>query len=234
VNGKRALVIGASGDIGRAVVDRLLSDGSRVVALAFRVPSEHLSWHTKVDRIIRADLMDIDAASLLRELPWDELDLLVNCQGGAKPHPFAEVTDSEWETCLALNLTAVFRLMRAAQPMLAKTCGAVVNLTSVAAHTGGAFGPHYAAAKAGLIGLTRSAAREWGPLGIRVNAVAPGPVDSRMTDQLSDEQMAGLLAATALRRAVTPAEVADAVAWLASAPAVTGQTIIVDGGRVFV
>ena len=109
----------------------------------------------------------------------------------------------------------------------------MVNLASVAAMTGGAFGPHYAAAKAAVIGLSRSAARDLGPLGVRVNVVAPGPVASRMTQSLPPEQVNALLATTALGRLVEPAEVAEAVVWLASATAMTGQTVIVDGGRVF-
>ena len=101
------------------------------------------------------------------------------------------------------------------------------------AHTSAHMLPELAAAKAALIGLSRSAARELGPLGIRVNVVAPGPVRSRMTDVLSPAQLADLLTATALGRVVDPGEVADVTYWLARATAVTGQTVIVDGGRVF-
>jgi len=222
---RTALVTGASGDLGRAVVRRLQDDGLRVVAHCHRSDLEGAD-------IVRADLTRPDGPSaLIDALPTGHLDVLVNCVGGARQIRFTEVTDDDWDACVALNLTAPFRVLRAAVPALAAAGGAVVNLTSVAALTGGAFGPHYAAVKAGVIGLTRSAARELGRLGIRVNAIAPGPVESRMTDQLTEAQLAGLLAATALGRVVTPAEVADAVAWLATATAVTGQTLVIDGGR---
>jgi 3-oxoacyl-[acyl-carrier protein] reductase len=164
---------------------------------------------------------------------WHGIDLLVNCVGGARPTPLTDLDTATWIDCLARNLTAPFLVLRQTAPMLAAARGCVVNLTSVAALTGGVFGPHYAAAKAGVVGLTRSAARELGPRGIRVNAIAPGPVDSRMTDALPPEALAGVIAGTALGRVVEPAEVAHMVTWLADATAVTGQTVVVDAGRCF-
>jgi 3-oxoacyl-[acyl-carrier protein] reductase len=229
-----ALVTGASGDLGRAVVRRLVAEGARVVAHCHR---GDLGGDVGVERLVRADLVAPGGADeLLDALPadWPGLDLLVNCVGGARPRPFAELRDDEWDACLAVNVTAPFRVIRAAVAPLSRVGGAVVNLSSVAALTGGAFGPHYAAAKAALIGLTRSAARELGRAGIRVNVVAPGPVESRMTASLTDAQLTALLDATALGRVVQPEEVADTVVWLASASAVTGQTVVVDGGRCFV
>jgi 3-oxoacyl-[acyl-carrier protein] reductase len=231
VKGKHALVTGASGDIGRAVVRRLVDEGAAVVAHRHRSGIDSGAEH-----VVAADLTaPTGPRDLLDALPpgWDGLDLLVNCVGGAAPVRFGDVTDEDWSRCLDVNLTAPFRVLRAALGHLTRARGAVVNVTSVAALTGGSFGPHYAAAKAGLIGLTRSAARELGGRGIRVNAVAPGPVESRMTDQLNPDQLAALLNATALGRVVHPAEVADAVLWLAGAEAVTGQTMVVDGGRCF-
>jgi 3-oxoacyl-[acyl-carrier protein] reductase len=186
--------------------------------------------------LIRADLGSMAGAqALARALPpgWDGLDVLVNCVGGARPLAFADVTAEEWEACIRLNLSAPFAVLQATLPLLRSARGSVVNLASVAALTGGAFGPHYAATKAGVLGLTRSAARALGPEGIRVNAVAPGPVASRMTSALPDEALAGILASTALGRVVSPGEVADTIAWLVSgSSAITGQTVVVDGGRV--
>ncbi|MFY1669639.1 SDR family oxidoreductase [Plantactinospora sp. WMMB334] len=229
-----ALVTGASGDIGRAVLRRLAGDGARIVAHCHR---GDLDPDVEVDRLVRADLLAPGGAgTLLDALPadWPGLDLLVNCVGGARPRAFVDLDEDEWEACLAVNVTVPFRTIRAAVGPLSRVGGAVVNLSSVAALTGGAFGPHYAAAKAALIGLTRSAARELGRLGIRVNVVAPGPVDSRMTASLTGAQLTALLDATALGRVVRPEEIADTVAWLAGAPAITGQTVVVDGGRCFV
>jgi 3-oxoacyl-[acyl-carrier protein] reductase len=229
---RTAVVTGASGDLGRVVVQRLLADGVCVLAQVHSgplAPAERLLT-------VRADLLSpTGVRDLVAAVPpeWKGLDLLVNCVGGARPTPFADLPAEEWSHCLALNVTAPFLVMRGLLDLLREASGCVVNLASVAAMTGGAFGPHYAAAKAAVIGLSRSAARDPGPVGVRVNVVAPGPVASRMTDSLPPEQLDALLAGTALRRLVQPDEVAETVVWLGSVTAVTGQTVIVDGGRVF-
>jgi 3-oxoacyl-[acyl-carrier protein] reductase len=236
---RRVLVTGASGDLGQAVVARFLGEGANVAAQYLRRDGElrRLAGANGGElHLICADLGTIAGAQALAQaLPpgWEGLDVLVNCVGGARPLAFEDVTAEEWEACLSLNLTAPFAVLQATLPLLRHARGSVVNLASVAALTGGAFGPHYAATKAGVLGLTRSAARALGPDGIRVNAVAPGPVASRMTSALPDEALAGILASTALGRVVSPDEVADAIAWLTSgSSAVTGQTVVVDGGRV--
>ena len=236
---RRVLVTGASGDLGQAVVARFLGEGANVAAQYLRRDAELRRLAGEHDgelHLICADLGTMAGAQVLAQaLPpdWDGLDVLVNCVGGARPLAFAEVTPQEWEACLALNLTAPFAVLQAMLPLLRTARGSVVNLASVAALTGGAFGPHYAATKAGVLGLTRSAARALGPDGIRVNAVAPGPVESRMTSALPDEALAGILASTALGRVVSPDEVADTIAWLVcGSSAITGQTVVVDGGRV--
>ena len=241
--GPRVLVTGASGDLGTAIVTRFLADHARVAAQGFRHPARleaiaatggEPSSETVV---LEADLTDPTAVErVFAEVDrrWGGLDTLVNSVGGASPRSLGELTLETWDETVRLNLTVPFLCMRAAAPFLAESRGAVINLTSVAAITGGAFGPHYAAAKAGLIGLTRSAARELGPAGIRVNAVAPGPVDSAMTRSLDDASLDAILSGTALGRVVSPEEVAEVVAWLAGpASAVTGQTVVVDGGRCF-
>ena len=236
---RRVLVTGASGDLGRAVVTRFLRVLAQVAA-QYRSRDAELRQlareHGGTLHLVRADLSTMSGAQeLAHALPagWDGLDVLVNCVGGARPLAFADVTLEEWDACIRLNLSAPFAVLQATLPLLRSARGSVVNLASVAALTGGAFGPHYAATKAGVLGLTRSAARALGPDGIRVNAVAPGPVDSRMTNALPDEALAGILASTALGRVVSPDEVADTIAWLVNgSSAVTGQTVVVDGGRV--
>lgn len=184
-----------------------------------------------------ADLADAGGAERLAaavQERWTELDGLVNNAGGARPQAFDAIAPEEWEQSLRLNLTAPFRLMQLLLPELKARAGAVVNISSVAALTGGAFGPSYAAGKAGLIGLTRSAARDLGPHGVRVNALAPGPVESEMTSSLAGPVLDGIIASTALRRLVGPGEIADAAAFLlAAGTAVTGQTLTVDAGRHF-
>ena len=184
------------------------------------------------------DLSTPDGADALAETVlrrWPSIDGLVNNAGGARPEPYERVSMATWESALRLNLTVPFRLTQLLLPALRARGGSVVNVSSVAALTGGAFGPQYAASKAGLIGLTRSAARELGVLGVRVNALAPGPVDSAMTSSLEGAVLDGLIATTALRRLVAPAEVAEATAFLLGpGTAVSGQTLVVDGGRQFI
>jgi 3-oxoacyl-[acyl-carrier protein] reductase len=229
---RRVLVTGASGDIGRAVVEACVAAGAEVLAQVHSRPGK---WSEDAVTVIEADLLDDDAADwLVAHVPdrWAGIDLLVNCVGGARPMALDELSAAQWRACMQLNVEVPFLMIKAAAGLLERAGGAVVNISSVAAFTGGAFGPHYAAAKAAVVGLTRSAARDLGPRGIRVNCVAPGPVDSAMTDALDGAVLAGLLATTALRRVVTPQEVADTVLWLAGSGAVTGQTLVVDGGRV--
>lgn len=234
----RVVITGASGDIGSAVVDACLAAGSQVVA---QVHSRPGSWRHGEDNSecdvteVRADLCADDGVRMLSaSLPdgWEGVDLLVNCVGGARPVPLGELPLATWRACMQLNAEVPFTVLKALVGHLERAKGAVVNISSVVAFTGGAFGPHYAAAKAAVIGLTRSAAHELGPRGIRVNCVAPGPVESAMTASLNSDVIARLMDATPLRRVVRPAEVADAVLWLASATGVTGQTLVVDGGRV--
>jgi 3-oxoacyl-[acyl-carrier protein] reductase len=234
VRPRTAVVTGASGDLGQAVVDHLLAGGTRVLGHYHTRPPEPTGDEFTA---VQADLTtDEGARRVVAAVPanWAGIDLLVNCLGGARPVTLTGLDTATWLDCLASNVTAPFLILREAVPGLAAVRGCVINFTSVAAMTGGAFGPHYAAAKAAVIGLTRSAARELGPLGIRVNTIAPGPVISRMTDALAPEALAGVLAGTALGRVTEPAEVAQVVTWLAAATAVTGQTVVVDGGRCFV
>ncbi|MFI8192202.1 SDR family NAD(P)-dependent oxidoreductase [Streptomyces sp. NPDC085946] len=241
---KRVVVTGASGDLGRAMARRFLELGADL-ALQYRSDSAALEPVLEAARqagrevfAVAADLTEPDgpdrlAAEVLRH--WPSVDGLVNNAGGARPEPFEAITATAWDQALRLNLTAPFRLIQLLLPALRKEGGSVVNVSSVAALTGGAFGPQYAASKAGLIGLTRSAARDLGVHGVRVNAVAPGPVDSAMTSSLDGPVLDGIIRTTALRRLVDPLEIADATAFLLGAgTAVTGQTLVVDAGRHFV
>ncbi|MCW2705579.1 MAG: putative 3-oxoacyl-(acyl-carrier protein) reductase [Blastococcus sp.] len=232
----RVVVTGASGDLGAAVVATCLERGAAVVAQDRSRRDRLDGLGTTVGlHLCQLDLTEPGAAqALASSLPpqWDGVDLLVNCVGGARPVAFTEVTDEEWHRCGQLNVDVPFFVMRELLVPLRNAGGSVVNLSSVAALTGGSFGPHYAAAKAAVIGLTRSAARSLGPQGIRVNCVAPGPVASAMTGSLDDRTMEALLAGTALGRVVRPEEVADTILGLALTTGITGQTLVVDGGRL--
>lgn len=238
MTGRHVVVTGGSGEIGRAVVRRFLDAGDAVLAHYRSSAAALAGVDARPGTLARAkaDLRDrAGAEELLAQLPddWDGVDVLVTCTGGARPCRFVDMDEGDWRDTMAGNVDAVFFAMSVLVPKLAARHGCVVNLTSVAALTGGSFGPHYAAAKAAVIGLTRSAARELGPQGVRVNAVAPGPVDSAMTRSLPAPTMDAILGGTALRRIVAPDEVADAVAFLAGAQGVTGQTLVIDAGRHF-
>ncbi|MDN5383867.1 MULTISPECIES: SDR family NAD(P)-dependent oxidoreductase [Streptomyces] len=229
------VVTGASGDLGLDLVRRCLAQGAEVLAQYRSRPQRlnDLDPSGKHLFLVRGDLADDGAQFLAAAVPdhWHGVDLLVNCVGGARPTPIDDLPADEFRACLLANVEAPYAALRALLEPLARARGSVVNLSSVAAFTGGAFGPHYAAAKAAVIGLTRSAARELGPRGIRVNCVAPGPVASEMTDSLGTAALEGVLAGTALGRVVRPEEITDTVLALAGATATTGQTVVVDGGR---
>ncbi|HKS46126.1 MAG TPA: SDR family oxidoreductase [Amycolatopsis sp.] len=230
------VVTGASGDIGAAVVAACLERGAEVLA-QYRTRKDRLSdINVRTGNLIpvQLDLTEPGAPRALAEsipLHWTGVDLLVNSVGGARPTRFADITDDEWHACRRLNVDVPFFVLRELLKPLEKAGGSVVNLSSVAALTGGSFGPHYAANKAAVIGLTRSAARSLGPQGIRVNCVAPGPVASAMTESLDPHTLDALVSATALHRIVHPTEVATTILNLATSPAITGQTLVIDGGR---
>ncbi|OTA40445.1 MAG: hypothetical protein A6D92_17530 [Symbiobacterium thermophilum] len=194
LSGKRALVTGASKGLGAAVARRLAQAGADVAVHYHRDKAGAEETAKAVNAsgrralVLRADLAVPGQAESVVELvrdAWGGLDLLVNNAGVAPVLPWDQVTPEQWAAVLAADLSGPFHVMRAALPLLRDGREpAVVNVGSVVSFNGGAFGPAYAAAKAGLVGLTRSAAREWGPLGIRVNCVAPGPIDSPLARAL--------------------------------------------------
>jgi 3-oxoacyl-[acyl-carrier protein] reductase len=242
-NGKVALVTGASRGIGRAVAVTLARGGASVAlsyagneaaaAEALRLVEEAGAPRARLHRFDVADPAACNAAVEAIVGEWGGLHVLVNNAGVALDQLVVRVKDEEWNRQLQVNLTGAFNLIRAvARPMMKQRGGAIVNLTSVVGEMGNAGQAAYAATKAGLIGLTKSVARELASRHVRVNAVAPGYVDTDMTQALPEAARAKLLELIPLARMGTAQDVAEAVAFLASEQAsyVTGEVLRVNGG----
>jgi len=241
--GKVALVTGASRGIGRAVAVTLAKGGASVAlnyagneaaaAEALKLVQEAGAPRAK---LFKFDVADPAAcAAAVEELvgEWGGLHVLVNNAGIALDQLVMRIKDEDWNRQLQVNLTGAFNLTRAAaRPMMKQRGGAIVNLTSVVGEMGNAGQAAYSATKAGLIGLTKSVARELASRGVRVNAVAPGYVDTDMTQALPEAARTQLQELIPLARIGTAQDVAEAVAYLASdrASYVTGEVLRVNGG----
>lgn len=242
LDGKAALVTGASGGIGAAIARALHAQGAAVVLSGTRLaPLEALAAELGGHAYVcPADLRDPAAADALiaaAEQAAGPLHVLVNNAGMTKDGLALRMKDDDWTTVLDVDLSAPFRLARAAlRGMLRRRAGRIIGIGSVVGTTGNGGQANYAAAKAGLVGMTKSLAQEVGSRGITVNVVAPGFVETTMTEGLPAEQKARLVGAIPLGRMGQPADIAAAVVWLASDEAawVTGTTVHVNGGMAMV
>jgi 3-oxoacyl-[acyl-carrier protein] reductase len=242
LSGQTALVTGASGGIGGAIARALHSQGAQVMVAGTR--REVLSTLAKElgegSHIGLADLVDPAAADRLvkdAETEMGRIDILVNGAGITRDALALRIDDESWRVVIEVNLTAAFRLTRATlRGMLRRRHGRVIGVTSVVAVTGNAGQANYAAAKAAMIGMSKSIAAEIAGRGITVNCIAPGAITTAMTEKLTAEQRARLLGAIPAGRFGTPKDVAAAVVFLASPEAgyVTGQTLHVNGGMAMV
>jgi 3-oxoacyl-[acyl-carrier protein] reductase len=240
--GQTALVTGASGGIGGAIARALHSQGAQVMVAGTR--REALSTLAKElgegSHIGLADLVDPAAADRLvkdAETAMGRIDILVNSAGITRDALALRIDDESWRVVIEVNLTAAFRLTRATlRGMLRRRHGRVIGVTSVVAVTGNAGQANYAAAKAAMIGMSKSIAAEIAGRGITVNCIAPGAITTAMTEKLTAEQRARLLGAIPAGRFGAPEDVAAAVVFLASPEAgyVTGQTLHVNGGMAMV
>ena len=242
LTGKNVLVTGGSRGIGRAIVESFARAGARV-AFTYR-SSEELaesvkSEMEKVDTEVlsfRGDAAEMAAADEAVSGvidAWGTLDVLVNNAGVTKDGLMLRMREEDWDTVISTNLKSVFNFCKAAyRPMMKQRAGKIVNLSSVVGVIGNPGQTNYAASKAGIIGFSKSLAKELGSRSINVNVVAPGYVETEMTASLPDAAREAMLNAAVLGRAATPQDVANAVLFLSSSAAdyITGHVLHVDGG----
>jgi 3-oxoacyl-[acyl-carrier protein] reductase len=242
LSGRKALVTGASGGIGRAIAGALVAAGAEVVLSGTRVTKleQTAAEIGGVTHVLKCELSDAAAVEALVPKSVEVmggLDILVNNAGMTRDNLLIRMKDSEWDAVIAVNLTAAFRLSRAAlKGMLRQRWGRIISITSVVAVDGNAGQVNYAASKAGLIGMSKSLAKEVATRGITVNTIAPGFITSAMTGALNDKQRDSILSDIPMARLGEVLEIAAGAVYLASDEAayITGQTLHINGGAVLV
>jgi 3-oxoacyl-[acyl-carrier protein] reductase len=242
LTGQTALVTGASGGIGGAIARALHKQGAAVTLSGTRAEAlEQLKAelgeraHAVAARM--DDAADIERLAKQAEAAMGKIDILVNNAGITRDMLSMRMKDEDWEKVLQVNLTGTFRLTRATmRGMMRRRHGRVINITSIVGVTGNPGQANYAAAKAGLIGMSKSLAQELASRAITVNCLAPGFIATPMTDVLTDEQKKGILGRVPAERLGTPEEIAAGVVYLASDEAayVTGQTLHINGGMAMI
>jgi 3-oxoacyl-[acyl-carrier protein] reductase len=233
LEGRTALVTGGSRGIGRAIAVELGRAGASVVVGYHSGAEEAEEVASEIGgRAVQADVGGAQDAQRLVEEAGD-LDILVNNAGVTRDTLLARMSDDDWRTVIETNLSSVFYTCRAVtRPMMRKRSGAIVNVSSIVGLHGNPGQTNYGASKAGIIGFTKSLARELGSRNVRANVVAPGYVNSRLTDVLPEEARAAMLTNTPLGKLGDPEDVAGAVRFLCSDEAsfITGEVLLVDGG----
>jgi 3-oxoacyl-[acyl-carrier protein] reductase len=242
LGGKAALVTGATGGIGGAIARALHAQGAIVTLAGTRTDvlekmKSDLGEHVHVVAARMDDATDIERLAKDAEAAMGKIDILVNNAGITRDNISMRMKDEEWEKVLQVNLTGTFKLTRAVmRGMMKRRLGRVINITSIVGVTGNPGQANYAAAKAGLIGMSKSLAQELASRGITVNCIAPGFIATPMTDVLNDEQRKAILGRVPAARLGTPEEIAAGVVYLSSDEAayVTGQTLHINGGMAMI
>jgi len=238
LEGEVALVTGASRGIGKAIAEQLKADGATVIGTATTEGgaekiSEYLGDNGKG---MCLNVTDADSvASVIKQIGSDfgDVSILVNNAGITRDNLLMMMKDDQWNDIIDTNLTSIFRLSKAVlRKMMKARKGRIINIGSVVGSSGNPGQTNYSAAKAGLLGFTKSLAREIGSRNITVNVVAPGFIDTDMTRELADDQKEALIGSIPLNRLGNPADIANAVAFLAGPDAsyITGETLHVNGG----
>jgi 3-oxoacyl-[acyl-carrier protein] reductase len=240
--GKTALVTGATGGIGGAIARALAAQGARVAVSGTRVDVlEALVGELGNGAVALpcnlSDMASVEALVPAADAALGQVDILVNNAGITRDNLFLRMKDEEWEQVISVNLTASFRLMRAAvKGMMRRRNGRIISIGSVVGTTGNPGQGNYAASKAGLIGMSKALAAEVASRGVTVNVIAPGFIESPMTDALNDKQKEAILTNVPMGRLGLGADIASAAIFLASAEAgyLTGQTLHVNGGMAMI
>ena len=241
LDGKVVLVTGASRGIGKAIAKQLQSLGAAVIGTATSAHgAEKISEYLGAGKgLVLNVTSDESIAALFSSIKDNHgsIDILVNNAGITRDNLFMRMKTDEWDDIIDTNLSSVFKVSKAAiRPMMKKRTGRIINIGSVVGSMGNAGQVNYATSKAGLLGFTKSLAREVASRGITVNTVAPGFIDTDMTQTLTDEQKEGIFSQVPANRLGKPEEIASAVAFLASDAAayITGETLHVNGGMYMV
>ena len=245
LNDKVAIVTGASRGIGEAIAKQLSSCGAKIILIARNSDQLVAVKETIISKGGIAESMAGDVSNLnsFSEIvtntidKWDRIDILVNNAGIARDNIIMRMKEDDWDSVMNINLKGCFNGIKSvARPMIKNKAGRIINITSVIGQIGNAGQSNYAASKAGIMGLTKSMAKELGSRNITVNAVAPGYITTDMTNELNDEVKEQMKSSIPLGRLGTPDDVANLVCFLASDEAgyITGQTFNVDGGMVMI
>lgn len=241
LEGKTAVITGAGRGIGRAIALRLSAEGASVVLNSLSDSSEKVAAGIVASGgqavAVQGDVSKSEDVARIVEAAvntWGRLDILINNAGVTRDNLLLRMSEDDWDTVLDTNLKSIYLCCRAAiKPMLKARCGGrIINLSSIIGLTGNAGQINYAASKAGIIGLTKSLAKELASRQVTVNAIAPGFIITDMTDKLSEEFHQALIKRIPLESLGTPEDVAAAVAFLVSEEGryITGQTLTIDGG----
>jgi len=242
---KVAIVTGASRGIGEAIAKQLSSCGAKIILIARNsdqlvAVKETIISNGGIAESIAGDVSNLNSISEIVTNTidkWGQIDILVNNAGIARDNIIMRMKEDDWDSVMNINLKGCFNGIKSvARPMIKNKAGRIINITSVIGQIGNAGQSNYAASKAGIMGLTKSMAKELGSRNITVNAVAPGYITTDMTNELNDEVKEQLKSSIPLGRLGTPDDVANLVCFLASDEAgyITGQTFNVDGGMVMI
>lgn len=229
LDGKVAIVTGASGGIGKCIVKELLDEGCTVVGFNYVQDVNPTGYTEYIVDITNREQVQHSVKEVVDR--FGRIDILINNAGITKDNLVYRMSYEDWDSVIATNLTGAFNMVKACIREIVKVEGVIINLSSIVGLEGNIGQANYSASKAGLVGLTKSLAKEFGRKNVRVNAIAPGFIETPMTEKLPEEMKNATVERIALRRFGKPEEVAKLVRYLVvDGTYITGQVIIIDGG----